>query len=129
MAILSKKSKAKKDSTTEAVVSTMPVAKVTKATTVEANEKKELFTMMPRITEKANAMGEKSNVYTFNVKGNSNKKTIAHAIKVQFKVSPLKVRIVNAAEKRVSNRGRISYRSGFKKAYVTLKKGDKIEIA
>lgn len=90
---------------------------------------KPLFTLIPHVTEKANFHAETANSYTFKVVGNSNKKSIAYAVKTTYKVTPLKIRIVNTAERRTSNRGRIAYTSGFKKAYVTLKKGDKIEIA
>ncbi len=126
MAILSKTKKAVKKEVAPKAVATSAVATTNTANTVP---KQELFTMTPRITEKANFHAESLNSYTFVVKGNSNKKSIAHAIKTTFKVTPLKIRIVNTADKRVSNRGRISLRSGFKKAYITLKKGDKIEVA
>jgi len=88
-----------------------------------------LFTIVPHVTEKANFHAEKLNSYTFKVNGNSNKKSIAKAIQTKYKVMPTKVRIVNTAPRNVSYRGRPVTKSGFKKAYVTLKKGDKIEIA
>ena len=88
-----------------------------------------LFTITPHVTEKANFHAEKLNSYTFKVNGNSNKKSIAKAIQTKYKVTLTKVRIVNTAERNVSYRGRPVTKSGFKKAYVTLKKGDKIEIA
>jgi large subunit ribosomal protein L23 len=88
-----------------------------------------LFTIVPHVTEKAHFHAEKLNSYTFKVNGNSNKKSIAKAIQTKYKVTPTKVRIVNTAPRNVSYRGRPVTKSGFKKAYVTLKKGDKIEIA
>ena len=45
-----------------------------------------------------------------------------------YKVSPMKVRIVNLPAKKVFVRGKWGEKTSVKKAYVYLKKGDKIEI-
>src|ERR1035437_4119246 len=49
----------------------------------------------PRITEKSGIMSENSSVYTFEVRKNANKPMIAQAIKALYKVTPMKVRIIN----------------------------------
>lgn len=86
--------------------------------------------LTPHVTEKANFHAEKLNSYTFKVVGgNADKKSVARMVKMTYKVTPVKVRIVNTAERSVSYRGRPVHKAGFKKVYVTLKKGDKIEIA
>ena len=84
----------------------------------------------PRITEKAAYMSEKG-CYVFNVAPSANKIQIAAAIRATFKVTPRKVTVVAVPRKEVSTRGsnRKGMTAGGKKAYVFLKKGDKIEIA
>ncbi len=81
----------------------------------------------PRITEKA-AYASENNVFVFNVAKDANKIQIRKAIKDMYKVSPTKIAIVVNKPKTVVFRGRLGKKSGFKKAYVTLKKGDTIEL-
>ncbi len=81
----------------------------------------------PRVTEKA-AMGTEKNVYTFNVAVKASKGEIAKAVKNFYKVTPTKIRIVTIPAKKVVSRGRIGIKAGGKKAYVFLRKGDKIEV-
>jgi large subunit ribosomal protein L23 len=82
--------------------------------------------LRPRITEKANFAAEK-NVHTFEVAKSATKKQIAEAVKVFYKVTPVKINIVKNPAKKVFVRGRKGEKAGVKKAYVYLKKGDKIE--
>lgn len=81
----------------------------------------------PRVTEKA-AYGAEKNVYVFNVTKNANKIQIRKAVKDQYKVTPTKIAIVVAKPQNVVFRGKPGVKSGFKKAYVTLKKGDTIDL-
>lgn len=81
----------------------------------------------PRITEKA-AYATERNVYVFNVEMKANKIQILDAVKAQYNVTPVKVAIVVSKPKATTFRGYAGKQSGFKKAYVTLKKGDTIEI-
>lgn len=81
----------------------------------------------PRITEKSAYAAEK-NTFVFNVAPDANKIQIKNAIKTLYKVSPVKVAIVVSKPKNVIFRGKKGTQSGFKKAYVTLKKGDTIEL-
>lgn len=85
--------------------------------------------LRPRITEKSGIMNEALNVYTFEVTKESTKHSIEKEIKTLYKVTPTKVRIVNLPAKEVVVRGRKGMQSAVKKAFVYLKKGDKIEIA
>lgn len=85
------------------------------------------FIKGPRVTEKATVLVEK-NIYTFNVATTANKVQIAKAIETLYKVKPVKVTIAQVAEKRVVVRGRMGVKQGGKKAFVYLKKGDKIEL-
>jgi len=82
-----------------------------------------------RITEKATMHSEQS-VYTFNVAENANKRDIALAVKKLYQVTPRKVRVVAVPSKtkRSMRTGRIGMKTGGKKAYVYLKKGETINI-
>jgi large subunit ribosomal protein L23 len=83
-----------------------------------------------RITEKAANLAEK-NGYTFDVAPNATKNEIKKAIKAMYKVTPSHVRTVNMSSKKVMPRGRrgkVGTTGGGRKAYVYLKKGDKIEV-
>ncbi len=83
-----------------------------------------------RVTEKGAYLAE-AGAYAFNVAKNANKKSIAGAIKEIYKVSPRKVTLLAIPRKRVVTRGtnRMGTTAGGKKAYVFLKKGDKIDLA
>ena len=81
----------------------------------------------PRITEKA-ALLTDLRVYTFDVTPDANKRDIARAVTAQYKVVPARVHVSKIASKRVVRRGHVGVKSGGKKAYVYLKKGDTIEI-
>lgn len=86
--------------------------------------------IMPRITEKGAYMAE-AGVYVFNVMKSANKHEIARAVKEAFGVMPRMVRVAPIMRKQRQTRGtnRKGKTVGGKKAYVYLKKGDKIEIS
>ena len=83
----------------------------------------------PRITEKTVNLMDKG-VYTFNVRKDANKTEIAKAIKLIYKVEPVKIRIVNYKGKPKMNHKtvKIGRKSGVKKALVYLKEGEKINV-
>ena len=84
----------------------------------------------PRITEKATVLAEK-NAYTFDVAMNATKSEIIKAVKTLYKVTPLAVRTLAVPSSPKNPRGRNGKpgaTSVGKKAYVYLKKGDKIEV-
>jgi len=82
--------------------------------------------LKPRITEKASFVME-ANVHTFEVSPKATKKQVAEAIKVFYKVTPIKVNMVKNPTKEVFIKGQKGHKAGVKKAYVYLKKGDKLE--
>ena len=82
----------------------------------------------PRITEKATVKAGE-NQYVFEVTDRSTKASIAKSIEALYKVKPVKVNIVNIPAKTVFVRGKVGKKSAIKKAYVFLKKGDKIDLA
>ena len=84
--------------------------------------------LRPRITEKAAIHADKSNVYVFEVTPDATKPAIAASVRAAYKVTPVKVRVANIPDKAVFVRGKRGVKTGGKKAYVHLKKGDKIEL-
>ena len=81
----------------------------------------------PIISEKSTGMLEK-NKYVFKVARDANKLTIMQALKELFNVNAEKVNIVNVRGKNRRLRYKIGKRTAWKKAIVTLRAGDKIEI-
>ena len=68
--------------------------------------------------------------FTFKVDKAANKRDIAHAIEKLFDVKVIKVATNNVKEKKTTftKKGRIVRDLGYKKARVTLAKGQKIDI-
>ena len=81
----------------------------------------------PIITEKATILSEQ-NKTVFKVHEKANKKTIKKNIEKLFKVNVIKVNIINLKSKIKLKQGRPSKKSGYKKAIVTLKKGQSIDL-
>lgn len=92
------------------------------------NIKKQNVLVRPRITEKAVIGADKAGVYVFEVMPKATKTQIAASVQDAYKVEPVKVRIAKIPTKVVFVRGKKGVKSGGKKAYVYLKKGDKIEL-
>ena len=84
--------------------------------------------LKPRITEKAALGADKFNVYVFEVAKSATKKSISASIREFYKVTPEKIRVTPIPSKQVFVRGKYGVKRGGKKAYVYLKKGDKIEV-
>ncbi len=82
----------------------------------------------PLITEKLDKAREKSRQYSFIVDKKASKHDVANAVSALFKVTVEDVRtaIMRGKIKRIGTS--IGKRANFKKAFVTLKEGDKIEI-
>ena len=81
----------------------------------------------PIVTEKSTNLSEQNKI-VFKVNKNLNKKLIKKNIEKIFKVEVTKVNILNKRTKIKSTRGRKAKISGFKKAIVTLKKGQNIDL-
>ena len=83
-----------------------------------------------RLTEKGTRQGEKYNQYTVVADRRANKTEIRQAVQELFKVKVTKVNTLNVRGK--SRRQRTSQAGkapDWKKAIVTLKEGEKIELA
>ena len=84
-----------------------------------------------RITEKAANLTANLNQYTFKVSSRANRIEVAKAVEKLFSVEVTKVNILNRKPKAKSDRsrkGKAGKTSGYKKAIVSLKAGDTIEI-
>ncbi len=82
-----------------------------------------------RLTEKSNRASSELNQYTFEVFPSANKFQVREAVESTFKVTVTRVNIMNIKGKpTTSRRGIPGYKSDRKKAIVTLKEGDKIEL-
>jgi large subunit ribosomal protein L23 len=80
----------------------------------------------PVVTEKGVAKKEAERTLCFEVAPDANKVQVKAAVEQLFKVKVAGVRTANQVGK-LRRRGRFSgYRSDWKKAYVTLKKGEKM---
>ena len=82
-----------------------------------------------RLTEKAAKLSSNFGQYTFEVFTTATKYTVREAVEQTFKVTVTRVNILNLKGKPKSSRaGRPITTSDSKRAIVTLKKGDKIEL-
>lgn len=97
------------------------------------NTKKDLTWILknPRVTEKA-ALQAEGGVYVFEVNQDATKADVAQAVSEVYKVNPVAVNIAKTPAKKVVRRKangiKSGFKSGIKKAYVFLKKGDTIEL-
>ena len=82
----------------------------------------------PSITEKSTALSEFNKV-VFKVHKGANKDSIKKNIEKIFKVKVIKINTINIKGKSKIVRNRKAYKSGYKKAIVTLKKGQSIDLA
>ena len=82
----------------------------------------------PNITEKSTSLSQFNKV-VFKVSKNANKKSIKKSIEKIFKVNVVKINTVNIKEKVKMVRNKKAYKSGYKKAIITLKKGQSIDLA
>ena len=84
--------------------------------------------LSPVVTEKSTNMSEFNKV-TFKVPLSSNKKSLKKSIERLFKVNVTKVNIVNKKTRIKVSRGKKIKKKGYKKAIVTLKKGQNIDLS
>ena len=80
----------------------------------------------PIVTEKASILRE-GNTYAFKVESSSNKVQIRQAIESIFSVHVESVRTITVPSKPRRQGIHAGKRSGYKKAYVTLRAGDSID--
>ena len=83
----------------------------------------------PVITEKASVVAGDGKTYVFKVNKTANKYQIKDAIEKAFKVTVVKVNTTNSKPKQKRVGRYTGQTRTYKKAYVTLKDGDTIELA
>tara|TARA_Y100001970_G_C14062322_1_gene764842 strand:+ start:416 stop:706 length:291 start_codon:yes stop_codon:yes gene_type:complete len=81
----------------------------------------------PHITEKSTNLSEQNKII-FKVPSKANKVNLKKNIEKIFKVNVTKINIINKKSKIKNARGRKVRVSGFKKAIVTIKKGQNIDL-
>ena len=83
--------------------------------------------LFPMVTEKSTNLSEQNKV-VFKVPQKANKKNLKTNIEKIFKVNVTKINIINKQGRTKLTRGRKVKISGFKKAIITLKKGQSIDL-
>ena len=81
----------------------------------------------PHITEKSTNLSEQNKII-FKVPKEANKNNLKKSIEKIFKVNVTKINIINKKSKIKQTRGRKVKVTGFKKAIVTIKKGQSIDL-
>jgi large subunit ribosomal protein L23 len=82
----------------------------------------------PLISEKGTSLTETANQVLFKVHADANKIEVKHAVEALFKVTVEQVRMARYLGKMRRIGKSMGRRSDWKKAYVTLKEGDKIDF-
>ena len=83
--------------------------------------------LSPMVTEKSTNMSEQNKI-VFKVPAGSNKINLKKNIEKIFKVNVTKINIINKQNRTKITRGKKVRVSGFKKAIITLKKGQSIDL-
>ena len=83
--------------------------------------------LAPMVTEKSTNLSEQNKI-VFKVPSKANKKNLKNSIEKIFKVNVTKINIVNKQNRTKLARGRKIKVAGFKKAIITLKKGQSIDL-
>jgi large subunit ribosomal protein L23 len=82
----------------------------------------------PAVTEKATSLSEFNKV-VFKVNKGASKKSIKKSVEKIFKVNVIKINTINLKGKTKIVKNKKVYKPSFKKAVVTLKKGQSIDLA
>ena len=83
--------------------------------------------LSPIVTEKSTNLSEQNKI-VFKVPNSSNKEIIKKNVEKIFKVNVTKVNIINKHSRNKISRGRKVKVKGYKKAIITLKKGQNIDL-
>ncbi len=83
----------------------------------------------PAISEKSTMVGDKHNQIVFRVESTATKLDVKDAVELMFKVEVDGVQVLNVKGKEKRSGRFIGRRSGWKKAYVSLKAGQEINFA
>jgi len=83
--------------------------------------------LSPLVTEKTTNLSEQNKI-VFKVPASADKKNLKSNIEKIFKVNVIKINIINKQNRTKLTRGKKVKVSGFKKAIITLKKGQSIDL-
>ena len=83
--------------------------------------------LSPIVTEKSTNLSEQNKI-VFKVPNKSNKSILKKNIERIFKVNVVKVNIINKQSRKKVTRGKKVKIKGYKKAIITLKKGQSIDL-
>ncbi len=83
--------------------------------------------LSPLVTEKSTNLSEQNKI-TFKVPNKANKINLKKNIEKIFKVNVTKINIINKQSRKKITRGKKVRVQGYKKAIVTLKKGQSIDL-
>ena len=83
--------------------------------------------LSPMVTEKSTNMSEQNKI-VFKVPTGANKINLKKNIEKIFKVNVIKINIINKQNRTKITRGRKVKVQGYKKAIITLKKGQSIDL-
>jgi large subunit ribosomal protein L23 len=100
----------------------------TAKTAVKPTERLIDLLLAPHVSEKAARAGEKHNQYVFRVRRDATKPEIAKAVELMFSVEVEGVQVVNVGGKKKRFGAAFGRRSDWKKAYVSLKAGQTIDL-
>ena len=84
--------------------------------------------LSPVVTEKSTNLSEQNKII-FKVPSRSNKKNLKKNIEKIFKITVVKINIINKQSRKKITRGKKVKIAGYKKAIITLKKGQSIDLA
>ena len=84
--------------------------------------------LSPVVTEKSTILSEQNKI-VFKVPRKANKKNLKTSIEKIFKVNVTKINIINKKNRIKITRGKKVKIKGYKKAIITLKKGQNIDLA
>jgi len=82
----------------------------------------------PNITEKSTSLSEYNKI-VFKVHKNASKNSIKKSIEKIFKVNVVKINTINLKAKTKMVKNKKTFKSGYKKAIITLKKGQSIDLS
>ena len=82
----------------------------------------------PNVTEKATSLSEYNKI-VFKVHKGANKNSIKKSIEKIFKVNVVKINTINLKGKSKMVKNKKTFKPGYKKAIITLKKGQSIDLA
>ena len=83
--------------------------------------------LSPLVTEKTTNLSEQNKI-VFKVPNGANKKNLKTNIEKIFKVNVTKINIINKQNRTKVTRGKKVKVSGYKKAIITLKKGQSLDL-